>query len=878
MFFRSSIFLIISLLVVSFLEAIELPDVSFYGEEISSYYVGPSFANVDISYDNKSSYETYLEKITIESESIKESEYNTKKPGFMYSGKFLTGFASIFVGDKAFRNYIVKKFLSKDYYAVINGYNEYKEKLEDSKYIDEVKLLYSISLKMTGNISQALENLIELSKKRNEFAIYAQDNLFNYLYEIRDYDKLLEIKNYIVQFSPYSLYIILKVLLDKNEFRQIIDLINANKIEENVFKQFALIAYYFEGEYANVLQYKDLATKDTIFFVIDAAINMLNIEYGKSLINTLTDNEMINYFRGRLAILDNNINELERCTNALIKDKNKLNLMFLYLQKYFPNIDLAFIDAINFTEMSYKDYVYFYSALYSLKQKDYLTAASFLQRITFNPDLARESNFYLGMAYINLDKDRAKHYFTRYINDGNNKKKIDTARYFLGNIYLVEGNTNDALIVTSTCEEASCIDLKARIFINRGDYDKAVELADRLDSDRRYYYYGVISYNRKEYGKALEYLQKVAKPGVESDKLIMLIYFKLNRIDDAMKVLNRYRELPSFKKEAADFLFLAGEYERVLTLTSDERSPYFLLIRAKSLYSLKKYKESMALFENLLKYKDYLYDTILSLINIYNKLYKADVYIEKSLALINKYNFPNKEMLIVELINQTSEENVNLAIGLINYFLDQFKESQYLDNIYLARAKVFHNIKKDDQCIRDANYILKKNPGNVEAQYIQALCYESIDKNMAGKVYATLIDKEGAYRDIAYKKVVELSNDKRALLKASKYFNNNNNEFYVMAMIRYLDLEDIDNLGEYEEFINKLKSYKNPKFVSIGYYLYGKLLEGRRQYNKAADSYMKSYYLYEKSDYAKNSLKRAYEIYKKINDSASANKVKKLLK
>ena len=297
MFFRSSIFLIISLLVVSFLEAIELPDVSFYGEEISSYYVGPSFANVDISYDNKSSYETYLEKITIESESIKESEYNTKKPGFMYSGKFLTGFASIFVGDKAFRNYIVKKFLSKDYYAVINGYNEYKEKLEDSKYIDEVKLLYSISLKMTGNISQALENLIELSKKRNEFAIYAQDNLFNYLYEIRDYDKLLEIKNYIVQFSPYSLYIILKVLLDKNEFRQIIDLINANKIEENVFKQFALIAYYFEGEYSNVLQYKDLATKDTIFFVIDAAINMSNIEYGKSLINTLTDNEMINYFR-----------------------------------------------------------------------------------------------------------------------------------------------------------------------------------------------------------------------------------------------------------------------------------------------------------------------------------------------------------------------------------------------------------------------------------------------------------------------------------------------------------------------------------------------------------------------------------------------------
>jgi len=74
--------------------------------------------------------------------------------------------------------------------------------------------------------------------------------------------------------------------------------------------------------------------------------------------------------------------------------------------------------------MSYKDYVYFYSALYSLNQKDYLTAASFLQRITFNPDLVRESNFYLGTAYINLDKDRAKHYLIRYINDGNNKRRL----------------------------------------------------------------------------------------------------------------------------------------------------------------------------------------------------------------------------------------------------------------------------------------------------------------------------------------------------------------------------------------------------------------------------------------------------------------------
>lgn len=879
MFYRFNVsFLFIIVLLIEIAGAIEIPEVSFYGEEISSYYVGPSFATVDIAYDNKTSYETYLEKITIESKTIKESEYDTEKPGFMYSGKFLTGFASIFVGDKAFRNYIVKKFLNKDYYAVINGYNSYKEKLNDSIYIDEVKLLYSLSLKMTGNISEAVENLIEMSKKESDFAMYAQDTVFTYLYEIRDYDRLLDIKDKIVRFSPYSLYITLKVLLEKNEFRQIIDLLNANNFRNGVFEQFALVSHYYEGEYSNVLQYKDSATKDTIFFIIDAAINISDIDYAKSLINTLNDNEMINYFNGRLAILDSNITDLERYTNALSKDKNKLNLMFLYLHKYFPDIDLAFLDAINFTDMSYKDYVYFYSALYSLRQKDYLTAASFLQRITFNPSLVREANFYLGTAYVNLDKERAKHYLTKYINDGNNKKKIDTARYFLGNIYLVEGDTNSALVITSSCEEPYCVDLKSRIFINRGDYDKAIELANMLDNDRKYYYYGVNFYNKKEYKKALEYLQKIEKPDIETNKLVMLTYFKLNRLHDALNILNRYKELPSFKKEAVDFLFLSGEYDMVLNLTANEKSPYLLLIRAKSLYSLKKYKESLSVFEKLLNQKDYLYDTILSLINIYDKLYKGDEYVDKSLALINKYNFDKKDELLVKLINQTTEENVNLSIGLINYFLDQFKGSTYLDDVYLARSKVFHNIKKDDQCIADTNYLLKKNPNNIEALYMQAVCYENVDKSMAGKIYAKLIAFDNAYTDVSYRKIVEMSNEKNVLMKAAKYFEKKDEAFYMSAMIKYLDLEDMEKLSEYEEFINKLKSSKNLKYISVGYYLYGKLLEARKQYSKAADSYMKGYYLYEKSEYAKNSLKRAYEIYKRINDKVSADKVKKLLK
>jgi len=125
----------------------------------------------------------------------------------------------------------------------------------------------------------------------------------------------------------------------------------------------------------------------------------------------------------------------------------------------------------------------------------------------------------------------------------------------LGNLYLVEGNTNNALVITSSCEEPYCIDLKARIFINRGDYDKAIKLANMLDNDRKYYYYGVNFYSKKEYEKALENLRKIEKPDVETNKLIMLTYFKLNRVNDALGILNKYKEFASFKKEAVDYLF-----------------------------------------------------------------------------------------------------------------------------------------------------------------------------------------------------------------------------------------------------------------------------------------------------------------------------------
>ncbi|MDY6820082.1 MAG: tetratricopeptide repeat protein [Deferribacterota bacterium] len=863
---------------------IKIPDISFYGKEITNYYVGPSFASINLKYDKKTDFDTYLKKINIEAESLKESKYTSEKPGLMFSGKFLTNFSSLFVGDKAFRNYIVKKFLERDYFAVISGFENYGDKLQDTEYYNEVKFLYAFSLKMTGNTNQALNYLEDLSKNNDEFSLYSQDVLFSYLYDIHDYDRILSVKEDIVRFSPFSEYIVLKVLLDRNRFDEIIELVDKNTqniSKNNIFNKFKIIAYYYKKEYKTLLDYIDIADNESIFFIIDAAINIGKMELAKNLIVNLSDSEMINYFNGRIAIAGNNVTKLERSINRLQEDRNKLNLVFLYLDKYYPEIDLAFMDSVNFKDRSYKDYIYFYSGLYLLEKNDYLSASTFLQRIAFNPALVSNSYFYLGYAYANQDMDRAIYYLTRYLNmESAHGEKLAVAKYLLGNIYFIKNDINKTLIVISDCKEDFCLDLKARTYISKKDYTKMLKIIDGLEPDKRAYYRAVYYYNTKKYDKSLQMLKNIEKPTAESDKLLMLTFFKLDKKDSALEIFRKYRELSDFRKEAVKYLFLSGDYKMVIDISNKDDDPYIKLIRAKSLYSLKEYNRALSIFNELLTYEKYRYDVIFSIINIYDRLYKDKEYIEKSLSLIKRYNFDNKDLLVLRLINRSLDDNVNFTIGLINYFLDNFKNSEYLNDVYLGRAKLFNKIGKNDECIVDTNYVLDIAPKNIDALFIQATCYEATEKfESAVDNYKKLIElNNNPYTEISYKKLIEYSNDKDIVYEACNYFKEKNDRLYTKGMIRYLDLVNMEELPKHVDFITKLKKYKDPDIAAAGYYIFGKLLEGKNDLKTAASNYLNGYYLKESSEFSKKALERAYNIYKNLNDLDNAKKVKKLMK
>ncbi|MEF3255819.1 MAG: hypothetical protein K6348_09735, partial [Deferribacterales bacterium] len=84
---------------------VKLPEFSFTGKEIGSVSLKPVFPEININFKSKSTLEIYLEKIELEQKGINQSSYESEEPGFMFGGTFRTALASIFIGNKAYRNY-----------------------------------------------------------------------------------------------------------------------------------------------------------------------------------------------------------------------------------------------------------------------------------------------------------------------------------------------------------------------------------------------------------------------------------------------------------------------------------------------------------------------------------------------------------------------------------------------------------------------------------------------------------------------------------------------------------------------------------------------------------------------------------------------------
>ncbi|MDR2104891.1 MAG: hypothetical protein LBP51_03945, partial [Deferribacteraceae bacterium] len=112
----------------------------------NTFSAAPVFREAELNISVPSGFTNYIERQSVAPISEKFINYQTEEPSALYSAGVTTSLASVFSGDIAYRNHIVKLFLEKKYTETVEQYLLYENKLLSQNIREEAKLLYSISL------------------------------------------------------------------------------------------------------------------------------------------------------------------------------------------------------------------------------------------------------------------------------------------------------------------------------------------------------------------------------------------------------------------------------------------------------------------------------------------------------------------------------------------------------------------------------------------------------------------------------------------------------------------------------------------------------------------------------------------------------------
>jgi tetratricopeptide (TPR) repeat protein len=864
--------------------AIKVPTFSFIGKEISKFEINSSFSNINVKFNGNTKFDTYLTNATLEFKDVDKTEYKAKDPGFMYSGEFGTGLSAVFVGEKAYKNYILKEYLSKNYISVLSAYKEYIKKLKKEKYITEVKFLYALSLLETGGYQEAEEILKEIALSDNDFSEYAIDRLMTYYFKSGNYTKLIDFSKQIEVLTPHPLYLTLYTYAKQKNYEEISKLIKkyeSYKRNNTFIYDFEIISNYYMGNFDKVSELSEHYNESTKFFIIDSLLMVNQKNKANELINKLKDEQMKAYFMVKSSILDG---ETEMATYYISKvedETDKLNLYFFYITHAFPHLDVKFINSFQLSPIN-MDYINFYKGIYFLEEKQYIKAAHTLEKVNFKPELLITSYFYKAIAYTNFNPKKSIYYFLKYISLGNDEEKITISRFMIAQFKYLDKKYNEAMAVLSGCSKPYCKELKAEIYIKQRKFKTALSTLKNLKTDKALYLKAVCYFNQKDLKKSKALLLKIKKPNPDSDLLLMTIYYKNSNFKKANLIFEKYHNDEKFINAAIKHLFLKGKFNEVLTIlnNSEPLTDQQKLIKAKALFSIGKHKEAELIFKDFINRKIFLYDSIYGLISINQASNKKGDFVKSSLNLIEKYDFDKKDFLIVQLAKLALEKNeINTGIKLINTFFKKYKKSPYTTDAYIVKAGLFMKLKRYDECVSDMNSVLKKYKNNEDALFQKAECLEYIDKDKALDTYKILSQKSKRFKSVAYIKIIQLSDDKKELLKAADYFKNVDTLKYLEASEKFLNkISDRNEILKYDEMVYNLLDSNNEKFVPAGLYYTAIINLQTNNYKQSARYALKGYYLFKKSKYSKSYLEIAKEAYINLKDEESAKKIDKLLK
>ena len=866
---------------------ISVPDYSFTGKEITGFSIRPGYTAVSFDFKPPSKMDVYIQdrKSEFNASGSDRRDYSADEPGFMYSGSVSTSVSSIFVGDKAYRNNIVKAFLKKEYLDVISSYNKYAPKLKESKYLDEVLLLYGLSLYETGSQRQAFDVLKNLAKGESSFRDIAQDSLFAKLSGLKRYDDIEASVREITSFSPYAFALWLKYLYDTNRYDDIIKTLDKNKDFEKQYPEFINLrvsALYFLEKYKNAASFEQKVKGTSSHpLTLDALIMTGEAAKAFSIAEKLPDSEVKTVIMAKANIALDRLKSAAAGVRTIKNDNEKLALLFYAVTNKFNKITPDFLSSFSFNDKQFNDYVNFYLGLKYLSASEDARALNSFSLIAFNKELIKESYFYRGMAAVRVDASRAEWNFMRYIGAGTDKERVTLSKFMLSQLYFMRGRSDDALMLADDCSADYCRRLKADIFLSKGMYKKSLEEASGLKDDRSRLIRAGDYYNLLDYKSALNELVKIKEPNPDSEYLLMMSLFKNKRYDDAINILEKNKKDARILSAGVEQLILAGYGKKALSYidTMKNLPPAYQAERAKLLLSEGRSEEAEKIYKDLLSSGRNIYESLQGLLQIAQTRGNTKEFISDAAACLESVGtFDKKDMFASQFAGYAMDMNEpNLAIKYVNYFMDNFMDSPYLADVYRTRARLFKFTNRYENCVSDAESAVKLGGDTGAAEFIKAECLEKVDKNRAVELYRAMAVDNGRFYQPASGRLAVLSDDPDEVLSASERMKGASPELYKSGIIRFLEISDASSFLKHKESINRLASEGPADVRSVALWRIGKDYTEREMHAEAARQYLKGYYLFPKEPYAIKNLESAKASYDVRQMEAQSGKVSELL-
>ncbi|MEF3254195.1 MAG: hypothetical protein K6348_01310, partial [Deferribacterales bacterium] len=513
--------------------------------------------------------------------------------------------------------------------------------------------------------------------------------------------------------------------------------------------------------------------------------------------------------------------------------------------------------------------------------KRYDDAGTHFQKISFHKDLEEHAIFYLAVCYYYTDYGLSDIFFRKYLEIGKDNEKLTIAKYMLGQFLFIDKKYQEALNTLKGCDNLYCNELRAEIYFNMGDYQKASTEASHIITDRGYLIAASSLFNLQNYQGSLIYLKKIEKPTRDSDLILMLTFFKLLQIENGLEVYKKYNHDREFTDNAVKYLYLNGDYNDVVNIlrSKDKLTNEQELLLANSYFSLGKTDDALKKFTNLIDKKLYIYESAIGIFSIAQSKKDTNM-IERLILKISNTNFENKDMIIFNMIRYLKENgDPKNALKEVNFFFKNFPASNYLKDAYLLRSYIYTDLGLYDECIKDADRVLTYNSKDEEAKFVKAECLKHINKNKAIDLYIDLANKSKRFEDLSKRAIVNITDDPNSIKEHLSYFKERDKIFYYDITVRMLGLLEMrKEIVEHEAVIDELIATRSDKYVPVGYYYKSVVLFSKDNFKESLNYAMKCYYLFPKSPFTLKAMNIAMQIYKKNNDTESMKKVEEIIK